>query len=373
MEINNNRKTIVFLCGARDFHAMDWYRIALKTLPNREIVILTDLIQGEGYKKLINKKDKIFKLLIIDNILFNIQSSAGNIWRNFIKLLLFPIQVFLIKRFSRKFPNSIYYAHSMYYLVLAWAARVKYVGTPQGSDILVKPYNSKIYKYFTIKAVRGAKAVTVDSQNMFNNVKRLCDIEPRIIQNGIDLESILKMRNSLNNDEIERENILSIRGIAPIYRIMDIIKARNTSKNYKMPISLTSPFTENDYKNDISKIVQPFDQFLGRVDKTFLYELLFKAKLVFSIPLSDSSPKSVYESIFLGCAVAISPNEYYDTLPNCMKSRIILINFEDKKWFDSAIVSANKIIKTPFIPSEKALKIFDQRESLKAIAKLFDN
>jgi hypothetical protein len=373
MEKNKNSKTIVFLCNARDFHAIDWYRIALKTLPNREIVILTDLIQGEGYKRLINKKDKIFKLLIIDKILFNTQSSAGNIWRNFIKLILFPIQVFLIKRFSKKFPNSIYHAHSMYYLVLAWAARVKYVGTPQGSDILVKPYNSRIYKYFTIKAVRRAKAVTVDSQNMFKNIKKLCNIEPKIIQNGIDLESILKMNDSLNIGQIKRENILSIRGIAPIYRIIDIVQARNASKNYKTPITLTSPFAENDYKNDILKIIQPFDQFLGRVDKFFLYELLFKAKLVFSIPLSDSSPKSVYESIFLGCAVAISPNEYYETLPNCMKSRIILIDFEDKKWFDSAIVSANKIIKTPFVPSEEALKVFDQRESLKAIAKLFDD
>ena len=144
MESNKMSKTVVSLCGASDFHAMHWYRSALKIIPDRNIVILTDLIEGEGYKKLIIKEDRVYRLIIIDKLLFNILSKTANIWRNFIKLILFPYQVYLLRAFSKKHSNLIYFAHSMYYLLLAWAGRVEYVGTPHGSDILVKPYKSKL-------------------------------------------------------------------------------------------------------------------------------------------------------------------------------------------------------------------------------------
>ena len=120
MKVINNKnskyKNLVFLCGARDFHAMDWYRRALEELPNINIYILTDLIKGENFKKLITPKDIVFKLIIIDNFLLRDQSSLGNYWRHFIKIIFFPLQVYLIRKFSKSFPNSIFYAHAMYYI-----------------------------------------------------------------------------------------------------------------------------------------------------------------------------------------------------------------------------------------------------------------
>lgn len=119
----SNRK-LVFLCGARDFHAMDWYRSALKVFPHIDTVIVTDLIQGEGFKNLITEHDTVYKLVVLDRILFTIQSRYGDIWRNFIKAVLFPIQVALLRRFAHHNPGALYQAHSMYYLWLAWAAGV---------------------------------------------------------------------------------------------------------------------------------------------------------------------------------------------------------------------------------------------------------
>ncbi|MEX0596525.1 MAG: hypothetical protein WD512_08480, partial [Candidatus Paceibacterota bacterium] len=119
-------KTIVFLCGARDFHAMDWYKSAKEYMPNANIFIVTDLIAGEGFKKIINSKDNVHKLLIIDDLLFKKQSSFGDKWRNLLKLLVLPIQAFLLAIFDRKHPNAIYHAHSMYYLVLARLAGINY-------------------------------------------------------------------------------------------------------------------------------------------------------------------------------------------------------------------------------------------------------
>ena len=170
------KKKLVFLCGARDFHAMDWYKSAKILLKDVDVIILTDLIEAEGYKKLITPEDKVVNLFILDKFLFRKQSKVAHIWRNILKIILFPYQVILIKKFSKKNPNAIYHAHSMYYLFLGWAAKIPYIGTPQGSDILIKPYKSFLYKYFAIKSLKLAKAVTVDSLKMQSKINELSGV-----------------------------------------------------------------------------------------------------------------------------------------------------------------------------------------------------
>ena len=81
-------KNIVFLCGARDFHAMDWYRSACEQLPKEQLCILTDLIAGEGFKKIISEKDNVYFLVILDKLLFKRKIAPKIIMKatlNFIK------------------------------------------------------------------------------------------------------------------------------------------------------------------------------------------------------------------------------------------------------------------------------------------------
>lgn len=370
----NMSKKVVFLCGARDYHAIDWYRSSLELMPNKDICILTDLIDGEGVKKLINSTDQVYKLIIIDKFLFKRQSKIGNIWRNIVKLLVFPIQIILLKRFSKRNPNAIYHAHSMYYLFLGWAAKIDFIGTPQGSDVLVKPFKSKAYKYFAIKSLKAAKAVTVDSENMKNRVMELAQVDSHIIQNGIDIHSIIDfLMNKSVKDDV-RDKMVSMRGITPLYRIRELIQNRNSNeKNESFPLTFIYPFVDNQYKNEVFKDVKSYDTDLGRVDRFKMYVLFTQSKIAFSIPVSDSSPRSVYEAIFCGSAVAIAYNPYYEILPQCMKSRIIIIDLDDPNWFKKSISEAKKIEKTPFMPSEEALDLFDQRKSLQKMADLFFN
>jgi hypothetical protein len=361
--------SLVFLCGARDFHAMDWYKSAKGLLIDKNIYILTDLIAGEGYKKIIDENDKsLFKLIIIDRFLFKKQSHYGNVWRNIVKLLVFPIQVALIKKFAKKHPDAIYHAHSMYYLFLAMASKIPYVGTPQGSDILVKPFKSKLYRYFTIKSLKNAKAITVDSAKMQEKIYELSGLNAYIIQNGIDIEAITK---SFNEDCFNRDKILSIRGFTPLYRINEIIVARNNSKNYSgESISLIYPFFESEYKQKTIVNLKSQDVDLGRLDRSQMYEILKSTKIVISIPISDSSPRSVYEAIFCGCAVVITYHPYYDNLPECMKERIVIININDNEWFDNALSKVEKILQTEFIASEEVLDTFDQKKSFLKLKKI---
>ena len=156
--------------------------------------------------------DNVYKLLILDNLLFKTQSRLGDLWRNILKLFLLPVQVILLKRFQKNNKSSIYFAHSMYYLWLAHFAGLDFVGTPQGSDLLIKPFKSNFFRYLSIKALKSAKFVTVDSEAMRAKCFQISGVDPIIIQNGIDLNSINKM-NTYNVKKNEPNNrILSIRG-----------------------------------------------------------------------------------------------------------------------------------------------------------------
>jgi hypothetical protein len=367
----NNR--IVFLCGARDFHAMDWYQSAKSLYPHSEIEILTDLIAGEGYKKLISQNDKVRKLVIIDNLLSSSQSRYGHVWRNLVKAIVFPIQAILLKSHALANPFAQYHAHSMYYVFLAWIAGIAYIATPQGSDILIKPQRSRIYKYLTIHSLRAAKAVTVDSVKMAESIKIFSGVDAKIIQNGIDLDSIRSYHYRFGAEKDERNTILSIRGITELYRIKEIMSARLASKkNSNIPISFIYPFRDDEYYLKISRQFKEADNDLARVERSDMYSLMRSSKLVISIPISDSSPRSVYEAIFCGCAVAITYHPYYDVLPECMKSRIILIDLINIQWFDQAIERSSEILKHKFIPSESALNMFDQKRSFRLIKNIFD-
>lgn len=358
-------KDIVILGGARDYHVMDWYRTIRSLVSARQIVLLTDLIGGEGFKVIVKDDDIVKKLLIIDNFLFAKQNRFGDIWRNIFKLLVLPIQVFLLKNYAKKNPNSVFHAQPMYYMFLCWLAGVEFIGTPQGSEILVRPKRSKIYSYFARKTLQAAKYVTVDSQSMKNGIYDLSKIEAKIIQNGIDIGEISKFQNSKKNKTI----ICSMRGMTPLYRIKEIVRARNVSSK-KSNITFIYPFHDEGYKKEILPNLQSNDSDLGRLGKEEMYELLASSLLVISIPKSDSSPRSVYESIFLGACVAVTYNPYIDALPQCMKDRLFIVDLDDTNWFDKAVEYATKISKVPYIPSEEALEMFDQKRTMKKAIEL---
>jgi hypothetical protein len=90
-------KTIVILGGARDYHALDWYRTVRENTTKHKVIFLTDLIGGEGFDIIINDEDDIKNLFIIDKFLFNYQSKIGNIWRNLVKLIVLPSPNLLFK------------------------------------------------------------------------------------------------------------------------------------------------------------------------------------------------------------------------------------------------------------------------------------
>ena len=102
------------------------------------------------------------------------------------------------------------------------------------------------------------------------------------------------------------------------------------------------------------------DQNLGTISKDACHKLYAKASLVISIPISDSSPRSVYEAIFCGAAVATVYSPWIDNLPTSMRERIVVLDPLDERWFCEAIAFAEKIMGSRFEPCSDALERFDQ-------------
>ncbi len=349
----SSEKDIVIVGGARDYRAVDWYRVVKRLLVDREILILTDLIDSEGYDVIVGEGDRVENLFNIDWLLPSKQSRYSDIWRNILKLIVLPIQVFYLRKFAKKNKNVIYHAHAMYYMFLCWLAKVEFIARPQGSEILVRPYRSKLYKKFAIKSLQSAKSVIVDSSKMYNGILNLSGVNSIIINNGIDLDSLKKYNNK------DKSYITSIRGMTSLYRIDEIIKARDrVDSNEK--ISFIYPYSDEIYKNRCLSMMRDGDIDLGRLNKDKMYDLLSKTLLVISIPKSDSSPRSVYESIFLGCSVASTYDPWMDLLPSCMKERIYIVDLNNENWFIEALEFAKKNLIKSYSPSKKALEMFDE-------------
>ena len=210
----------VFLCGLRDFHAIDWLRSFEKNCPDYQYVIICDSIEAEGEKSLISKHDLVDKLIIIDRFLFKSKSKYSNLLRNGLKFILIPIQLILIYLKLKKYNNPVVFANGAYFIFLASMLKIKFVANPIGSEVLIRPYKSVFYKFFLKKSLLNASLVTLDSYKMQLVLNELFNFDSVVIQNGIDLSKILHFKNSVSQDinYILKDQYTSVRAITPLYR-----------------------------------------------------------------------------------------------------------------------------------------------------------
>lgn len=351
--------TVIFLGNGRCYHTLDWFRSARHFSLDNPPILVTDLIESESFVKLIAPGDCVEKLFILDRWLLTEQSRIGNLWRNVLKLLLLPIQVWRFRGILKRLGFPVVHAHSMYYIAIARLSSCRYVATPQGSEILVRPYRSGAYKLFARLALSRAACITVDSVAMRERLVDLYGLDARIVQNGIDIDAIRK----LNGSRGYRDRILSIRGFTPLYQIDLLLAARN-AQSPGVPLQFCYPFEEHDYRVAVSRMLIETDQDLGRLPREALYRHMLSTKLVISIPNSDSSPRSVYEAIFCGCLIAATNAKWLAGLPPSMGSRIIVVDPTSKTWLLEAVEFADSRIGIPFEPCQEALNLFDQKRTM---------
>lgn len=353
---------VVFVCGSRDYHAMDWFRSAEKHVASDNLFIASDLISSEGYKDLLEERDKLIPFFVLDKYLGKQLSPINNLRRHIMKVLVIPIQVYSLIKWNKSNPKTIYIAHSMYYIWLCALARLDFIGVPQGSDILVKPDKSVFYRWMSSQSLRRAKSISVDSSSMAKKCYQDFHVQPHIVQNGI---AIKKIRLAIS-EVVKKPQILSVRALTPLYRIT-LIK----SEKPKVPVKFIYPFFDVDYRKEVFDYETNFID-LGRVERLRMYRLMAESLLVISIPISDSSPRSVYEAIFCGSIVCITYNTYYDTLPDSMKERIIIVDLEQDNWLENAYQKAIVLSRKPFKPTDLDIALWDEDESFKNLLRTIE-
>lgn len=351
-----NGVNVAFLGSGRCFHTNDWYRSALHLL-KRPIPFITDNYEGDDLPCLLQQKDDVRQLFIIDRLLSTKSSALGHLWRNLLKLALAPLQVLRLRRQWRALGKPFIIAHSTYYAFLASFIGARYSSTPQGSEVLVRT-SSRLYRWVLGRSLRYATFITVDSQAMKDAIACLTDRPVFIVQNGINIAAVRDLPDQ------DRDIVMSIRAISGNYRILDIVAGRNASAA-NVSLTLTFPFTEESYFEKVTAEIAEGDSMLGRVEKDHLLTLLKRAICVISIPESDSSPRSVYEAIFAGAAALCAPSPYIQALPQCMRARIVVVDPADDAWFAKGLAQAKEIVRTDYVPSEEALSAFDQLRSMR--------
>ena len=352
-----------FLGSSRCFHTIDWYESGLK-LYGKSVPFVTDMIDGEGFPCLVKDSVAIKKLIIIDRLLSRSYGTTGHKIRNCVKFLLIPIQAILVWKLIGRSKENLTFAHSTYYAFLAGLAGINYISTPQGSEILVRLEKSFIYRFIARIAHGRAKLVTVDSSAMQFKLKEILNIDASVIQNGVGVSSILEMRAKNDQQSAARSNmILSIRGITENYQILEMIKARNLSASGSR-IHFCCPFFDEEYRNNVISVLDKAkDIDLGKLDRGSFYKTLSNSAIAISVPLSDSSPRSVYEAVFFGCVVIVRDNPYIYDLPQDMRNRLVITDCEEG-WFDACLDRALKKAEELFQPSNELLRLFDQSLSM---------
>jgi len=357
-------RPIVFVGNARCYHTMDWYRTVRALCPGRTVLFATDLIESEGHVRLVHDDDVIVPLFNVDRLLLPGQSAVGNLWRNAVKLLAFPLQSSGLRRLRRELPDAVFHAHTMYYMFVCWLAGIPFIGTPQGSEVLVRPKRSHVYRFFAVRSLRAAQCVTVDSVAMRDETERISGIRPRIVQNGVEAEALGRARRA----GAQRDLVLSLRGMTPLYRIVEMVLARNRSAT-SPDLTFIYPFWDEPYRARVRGLFRLGDRDLGRLDRPEMMALLSRTRLVLSVPSSDSSPRSVYEAIFSGACVAAARGRWMEVLPACMRARIRVVELDDPAWFDAALAWSQEACAVAYEPSDEALELFDQRRSMAGVVR----
>lgn len=363
----------VFLGSARCFHTEDWYQCAKRDLRDpavahsfERLIFISDQFDGEGQSTFLKDDDEIFSLIRIDSLLHRVESTLASRWRNLLKFILIPLQILRLRRVIKNLGGrSVVHAHSTYYAFLASFLPISYISTPQGSEVLVR-LKRPLYRVFAKRAHNKAALVTVDSDAMRDELVKCLSVEATVIQNGISIQALME-----KGDRTEKTLILSMRGWTQNYRIRDIFLAQD--QIVESSITSCFPFSDAEYEVQVRKMIDDDDIVFGRLGREDFHNLLSRVKIAISIPISDSSPRSVYEVIFSGGVVLVSANRYVEALPNSMRSRLVVVDPGENNWLGKGVLMAETLLSEKFVPCEQALELFDQRRSMRKVIKLAEN
>lgn len=220
------------------------------------------------------------------------------------KLFLFKR---LIKQINPDIVNAHYItSHGFITAIIKNILGLKYVlvQSAWGTDILVTPNRSYLYKLITRYSLKKANLVTSDSEYMSDVIRKLSKTKCLTFPFGLD---------SLPDATIEEKDInlcFSNRALTENYNIDNVIYAfaAMALKNEKLKLIIANDGAKRDELIDITKNIGLSDriEFKGFLSALQQNEIYRKATYYFSLPTSDSTSVSLLEAMAFGCIPILS-------------------------------------------------------------------
>ena len=242
----------------------------------------------------------------------------------FLKRIIYGWHIYKITKKSKLDILHVVNALNSFYLFCSQAK--KNILENEGSDVLKTPKNFPIIKAYYKLFFKYAHGIIQDSKLVQNaaihlgaeNNKRF----NKVIEIGVDFnifnfevrKRLVRNKYNINNSPI----VFHSRRLSKVYDIDTIIKSVPIVKKELKNVKYIFTGFESELKKSTLKLIRKYEImntiiFCGRLnhDKEIKY-YYSDADVVVSVPVSDSSPFSVYEAIACGTPVIVSDLPWLD-------------------------------------------------------------
>lgn len=241
-----------------------------------------------------------------------IQVKGGN-WRVLLK-------IGKLRQLVKKIAPDVLHAHyaTSYGLVGAFAGFSPYVVTALGSDVLISPRQSLVYKWLLKLVFFKADWITTMADHMKVAAKKYIgdfDNKTQVLPFGID--------TSLFNDDnrtyaTNRLVIVSTRNFEDVYRIPDVLHAVNAVRKQVDSVELHL-VGDGSKREEVEELVRALNlsgvtKIHGRIPQPKIVDILKKSHVFLSLSSSDGNNISLNEAMACGClpiASKIPANEQW--------------------------------------------------------------
>ena len=235
----------------------------------------------------------------------NISVGGGN-WK-----VLFKFRE--VKSLLKKIKPDIFHSHyaTSYGITGAFCGFHPYIITTLGTDVLISPQQSYIYKLLLKYAFSKADWITAMSDHMKAAVVNLGVDPSKITTIPFGIDPVV-FNDSHRKTSTEKFIITSTRNLEPIYNIPHLINSVAIAKKTIPNIHLNLIYVSASLLDEIKYLVKEkglenFVTFYGKVSQHKIAEVLNQSHLFISVSLSDGNNISLNEAMACG-AFCIATN-----------------------------------------------------------------
>ena len=227
-----------------------------------------------------------------------------------------PLSIIQISRLIRRIKPDILHVHYITEYGF-WGGLSRFhpfVLSAWGSDVLVDPNRSRIYRYFVQFALKRADLITTAGENAIEEMIKLGADPDKIhfVVHGVDTRKFSPQNKRLKEEHkiFNSPVVISVRHLAPIYDVETLIRSVPLVLEQvpEVKFIIASDGVQRDYLKDLARSSGVLDStsFIGRIPHTELPQYLASADVYVSTSLSDTISVSILEAMACGLAPVVT-------------------------------------------------------------------